>query len=231
MKIRRSRRAALNRAAKAIMKREVKPMDYVCEFVNKSRTPYKVYERGKHLMDVPAEGKSRLEMFKPQVSWARWAKVVIGKDGDVESLTENIAWAAPWKKEDDLYLVEFFNEHGAAGGQNVRLIEPNPVLRAGTPFLLIPKGIPQLLPVTLADPWIKYCRVHWRFREKKSALGTSGYHTKEWEVYCEKALRPQDELVKIYTRRAAINAEAFEREQRKMLPTLGLDDSALQGQE
>jgi len=206
-------------------------MDYVCEFVNRSRVAYKVSERGRHLLDVPAEGKSRLEMFKPQVSWARWSKIVIGTNGEVESVTENIAWVAPWKKEDDLYVVEFFNEHGAAGGQNVQLLEPNPVLRKGTPYLLIPKGIPQFVPVRLDDQWIKYCRVHWRFREKKHALGTSGYHTKEWEVYCEKTLRPQDELVKIYTRRAAINAEVFEREQRKMLPALGLDDEALRGQE
>jgi len=230
MKIRRSRRAALNRAAKELFKREVKSMDYICEFVNKSRAPYQVTERGRHLMDVPAEGNSRLEMHKSSVSWARWSKVVIGKSGEVESLTENTAWALPWKKEDDLYLVEFYNEHGSPGGQNVCLHD-SPVLRTGTPFLHIPKGIPQLVPVRLDDPLVKYCRFHWRLREKKLPIGQSGYHTREWEVYCEKTLRPQDELVRIYTRRAAINAEAFDRDQRKMLPELGLDESVLRGQE
>lgn len=227
MRIRKARRAALNRAFKELKGKEAKPMDYVCEFVNKAAAPYKVYERGAHLLDVPAGGESRLEMFKPTVSWARWSKVVIGKGGSVESLTENTAWSAPWRKEDDLYLTEFFNESGASGGQNVKLHEPNPVLRRGTPLLLVPKGIPQLLPVNIDDPlWIKYCKVHWKLREKKYPIGTTGYHTREIEVCCEKTLRPQSELVKIYTRRAAINAEAFEREQKRMLPQLGLDETA-----
>lgn len=231
MRIKRARRAALNRAFKELRGREVKPMDYACEFVNRGKAPFTIYERGRRLFDVPAEGSSRLEMFKPDVSWARWSRVVIGKNGEIESLTENTAWAAPWRKEDDLYLIEFFNEYGASGGENVRLLDPNPVLRKGTPFLLIQRGIPQLAPVRLNDSWIKYCRVHWRLREKQLPIGHSGYHTKQLEVYCEKTLRAQDELVKIYSRRASINAEAFEREQRKMLPELGLDESALVGEE
>ena len=203
-------------------------MDYETIFVNKSPAPYTVTERGKKLIDVPPEGESKIEMFSPKVSWARWSKVVIGKDGAVESLTENTAWASPFALLEDFFMTEFFNEHGSPGGQGVRLFGLNPILRTGTPYLLVPRGVPQLVPIAIDDPeWIKYNRVHWKQRIKKIPIPNTGYHTETLEVFCEKTLRPQSELIKIYSRRAAINAAAFAREQLKKLPELELTEEAL----
>lgn len=140
---------------------------------------------------VPPHSTFELESEDPLDMYARFSKVQFLRNGDIK-LSQRAGWAelektlnygSPW-------VVKFWNRDGSTwesiylGGEHNRPV-------------MIPKGIPRYLPVSLDSIYVRYTEFIWEFQLRKEKIENSSYFTETWGLQRYGIERPKEELKKI----------------------------------
>jgi len=202
MKVKGKWRSGITRRIRKYHKKEYGMFEviYRTEFVNKGDSDWNVYEKYHKLLVIPPGEKTTLESYKPTTDWARWSKVVRGKSGNIESVTENPQWGFPWP---DMWALDLLNESGAPI-QSIALLEPNPGLPGATNYVHAMRGVPLRVPVNLDDPLIRYESFSWKTESYRKLVGRTQYFTLGEQVTCVKKLRSDSDLLKIFNQKKKI---------------------------
>lgn len=171
---------------------EKKPI-YVTEFVNKRQqeSAQIMFATGASGIFVPANSTFEIETEDPLDLYSRFSKIQFMRNGDIKTTIRN-GWKDVEKTLDygSEYVCEFFNRDGS-------LWESIYLDNLGNRPVLIPKGIPRFLPLTLDSSYIKFKRFIWEFQLHKEKIEGTNYFTESWGLRRFGIEREKSELIEI----------------------------------
>jgi len=191
---------------------------YRTEFVNKGDSTWDVFEKNQKLLVIPPGERTTLESYKPTTDWARWSKVVRGKSGDIESVTENPQWEFPWPA---MWPLDLLNESGASI-QGVAILTPNPGVCGATNYVHAVRGVPLRVPLNIDDPLIRYESYTWKTESYHKPVGRTQYYTLGERVTCVKKLRSDSDLIKIFNQMKKILDDRTVRDLTNLMPEVAV---------
>ncbi len=170
-------------------------MQYPTEFINRSGLPKRI-EDNDNLIRVLEDGESTIiKSWKRTTDWARWARATFLPKDRIE-LVENPDWSDPWAEE--YWTVELKNESGSTGGEQVRVLMPNPAVTTALPYITAHYQIPRIIPLNPEDPLISYKELIWRsVKEKVRAEECRKYFITVTKMKVIKVLRNERDIEKI----------------------------------
>lgn len=181
-------------------------LTFVTRFVNKAADVWRVYEKGRDFVRIPAGEELEVESYKATTDWARWSEAVKKPDGSLV-LKENPRWMNPWA---DKICIELVNKDGS-DEESLAVTEPNPLAGANG-YISAVKGIPLLVPLDVWDPLCKYSKIIWERKPVKIKIEGTSYSHDVMEVVKTCVPRSKAELKKILKERARIEEERIRRE-------------------
>lgn len=184
---------------------------YATRLVNNSDQSWPVYEKGRLVTSVPPKEEGLIESWKPDTTWARWAKVVKGKDGRL-TCHENPAWQNPWQGK--FYCIELQNLDGSPEESvavlNCPVADPNG-------FVTATRGVPVIIPLNIMDPLVRYERIIWHMKERRVEVMGTPYFDRVTEVVKELVPRKAADLKNVLKERQAIEDEKMRDLREKMM--------------
>jgi len=212
-------RAAVLRKAKGLVRRR-KTMDnyyddgntplYTTVFQNDADIPWRVTEKGNDLFFVEPHDSLKLESWKATTDWARWSKVVRGKDLRL-TLTENPQWSNPW--EGKFHCLELVNQDGAVE-ETIQVVAPNPASGRAEGYVSVVRDVPRIIPLNIWDPLARYSKIIWhRVPTKVKIEGTKYFRTKK-RVVKECVPRSKADLRNVLRERRKIEEEKLREKQK-----------------
>lgn len=177
------------------------------EFVNKRQkeSAQIMFATGASGIFVPANSTFEIETEDPLDLYARFSKIQFMRNGDIkptlrsgwkEKIEKTLNYGSPW-------VCEFCNRDGA-------LWESIYLDNLGNKPVLIPKGIPRILPLTIDSGYIKFRKFVWEFQLHKEKIEGTSYFTETWGLRRYGIERDKEELKKIgelITKRDLENAQ------------------------
>lgn len=172
---------------------EKKPV-YVTEFINKrlQESAQIMFTTGASGIFVPANSKFEIETEDALDMYARFSKVQFMRNGDTK-LTIRSEWKEKTEKTLNYgspYVCEFYNRDGS-------LWESVYLDNLGNRPVLIPKGIPRFLPLTIDSTYIKFKKFIWEFQLHKEKIEGTNYFTESWGLRRFGVERDKKELIEI----------------------------------
>jgi hypothetical protein len=183
---------------------------YVTIFENKSDARWPIEEKGSLLFFVEPGDALKLESWHERTDWARWAKVVRGKDLRL-TVTENPAWVNPWA---EFHCLELFNVDGSEGGESIQVRTPNPVSDG---YVTAVRGVPRLVPLNLWDPLCRWSKITWKMKDVRVPIEGTRYYQTAKRLIKDFTPRSKSELKAILRERQAIEKARMDEETDKVL--------------
>ncbi len=166
---------------------------FVTEFVNKrlQESAQIMFANGASGIFVPANSTFEIETEDPLDLYARFSKIQFMRNGDIKP-TDRSGWKEIEKTLNygSPYVCEFHNRDGS-------LWESVYLDNLGNRPVLIPKGIPRFLPLTIDSGYIKFKKFVWEFQLHKEPIEGTSYFTETWGLRRFGIERPKEELKEI----------------------------------
>jgi hypothetical protein len=184
---------------------EKKPI-YVTEFVNKRQqeSAQIMFANGASGIFVPANSTFELETEDKLDMYARFSKIQFMRNGDIKTTVRS-----DWKKVEETldygsqFVCEFYNRDGS-------LWESVYLDNLGNRPVLIPKGVPRFLPLTIDSTYIKFKKFIWEFQLHKEKISGTNYFTETWGLRrygIERDKKELKEIVELIKERDLGNAQ------------------------
>lgn len=159
------------------------------EFINKrlQESAQIMFSTGASGIFVPANSTFEIETEDPLDLYAKFSKIQFLRNGDIKT-TERSGWKEP--DYGSPYVCEFFNRDGS-------LWESVYLDNLGNRPVLIPKGIPRFLPLTIDSGYIKFKKFVWEFQLHKEKIEGTSYFTESWGLRRFGIEREKSELQEI----------------------------------
>lgn len=171
---------------------EKKPV-YVTQFINKRQqeSAQIMFHNGASGIFIPANSTFEIETMDAKDMYARFSKIQFMRNGDTKT-TIRSKWADIEKTLDygSEWTCEFFNRDGS-------LWESVYLDNLGNRPVLIPKGIPRILPLTIDSGYIRFEKFIWEFQLHKEKIEGTNYFTESWGLRRFGIERPKAELKEI----------------------------------
>ena len=166
---------------------------YKTEFINKrlEESAQIMFANSPSGLFVPPNSTFELETEDGLDLYARFSKVQYMRNGDVK-LSERSNWKDVEKTLNygSPYVVKFWNRDGANWvGIYLDNLNNRPVM--------IPKGIPRYLAVSLDSQYVKFTEYKWVFELRREKIENTNYFTESWGLRQYGIERPKEELKKI----------------------------------
>ncbi|MEN6560967.1 MAG: hypothetical protein ABFD52_09350 [Acidobacteriota bacterium] len=191
---------------------ENSPVLFMTTFENNSELPWQICEDGDALFQVQPGKIARLESWKPTTNWARWSKVVRGKDLRL-TLTENPAWTNPWLNQH--YCLELENWAGAPV-ESIRVYQPTPIRTSAADYVDVLLDVPRIIPLNIWDELIRYKKIIWKIAPVKIRITGTNYVRTEDRPIKECVPRDKSDLKNVLKERQRLEVDALKERQEKM---------------
>ena len=163
------------------------------EFVNKRQreSAQIMFANGASGIFVPADSTFEIETEDPLDLYAKFSKIQFLRNGDIKPSVRS-GWKEIEKtlNRGSKWTCEFHNRDGS-------LWEAVYLDNLGNRPVLIPKGIPRILPLTLDSVYIKFEKFVWEFQLHKDKIEGTSYFTETWGLRRFGIERPKEELKEI----------------------------------